>query len=103
AAALGDRVGAVGPRPGGRSVSQQLYDIATVLLLLLGGVALDGIGWFGGVVLLWASRRWSIRDKIFGTLVVPLGLAAPLRFAIYATSRACSGGEVDGRAIPEVC
>jgi hypothetical protein len=96
AAAAADLPGATGLRPGGRSTGQQWYDLVTVLLLLLGGVVVPMVGWLAGVVLLWASRRWSIRDKLLGTLVVPLGLAAPLYiwfntapFAALTTSESC--------------
>jgi hypothetical protein len=51
--------------------------IATVLLLLLGGV-LIGVGWIVGAILLWASPRWPARDKLIATLVWPGGLAAVL-------------------------
>jgi uncharacterized membrane protein len=51
--------------------------IATVLLLLLGGV-LIGVGWIAGAILLWASPRWPARDKLVATLVWPGGLAAVL-------------------------
>jgi hypothetical protein len=43
-------------------------------LLLLGGF-LFVLGWLVGVVLLWSSTAWRLRDKLLGTLVVPGGLA----------------------------
>ena len=43
-------------------------------------VALLPLVWVVGVVLLWRSRAWTLRDKLIGTLVVPGGLA----FVIYA-------------------
>jgi hypothetical protein len=46
-------------------------------LLLFGAFAL-GIGWIVGVVGLWQSDAWSLRDKILGTLVWPGGIVAPL-------------------------
>jgi hypothetical protein len=104
AAASGDPAGAAGPRPGGRSAGQQVYDLVTVLLLLLGGVVVPVLGWLVGVALLWASRRWSLRDKVLGTLVVPLGLAVPVWLALSADIQSCVGGEaVDGRTVREVC
>ncbi len=48
-----------------------------MILLLVGGL-LAGIGWLVGVVLLWTSRRWTIGDKVLGTLVWPGGVAAAL-------------------------
>jgi hypothetical protein len=44
-------------------------------------VALLPLVWVVGVVLLWRSRAWTLRDKLIGTLVVPGGLA----YVIYAT------------------
>jgi len=49
------------------------YTIATGFLLLVGGIAIPIIGWLIGVVLLWASQTWTLRDKLFGTLAPPLG------------------------------
>ncbi|MGC9973851.1 MAG: hypothetical protein ABSC36_00490 [Gaiellaceae bacterium] len=50
--------------------------------LLLVGVSLFVVGWFAGVVLLWSSEIWTLRDKLIGTLVLPGGLAgAPFVFA----------------------
>ncbi len=46
---------------------------AAVFLLLFGFVA-AGIGWIVGVVLLWRSRAWTLRDKLIGSLVLPGGL-----------------------------
>ena len=39
-----------------------------------GRIALPGIGWLAGVLLLWLSKTWTVRDKLLGTLVVPGGL-----------------------------
>jgi hypothetical protein len=72
-AAAGGRpaVGQSGSRPGAQ-------EIIAVILLLIGGVVVPLIGWVAGVVLLWSSRHWSVRDKLLGTLVWPFGLAGPL-------------------------
>jgi hypothetical protein len=40
--------------------------------------------WVVGVVLLWHSRAWTLRDKLVGTLVVPGGLA----YVIYVAADA---------------
>jgi hypothetical protein len=48
---------------------------AAIVLLALGGFVF-GIGWLAGLVLLWSSRAWTLRDKLIGTLIVPGGLAA---------------------------
>ena len=45
-------------------------DGVAIPLLLVGGF-LFGVGWIVGVVFLWLSDVWSVRDKIIGTLIVP--------------------------------
>jgi hypothetical protein len=50
-------------------------EAAALILVSFGGVLLTFVGWVAGVVLLWLSPRWSIRDKVLGTLVLPGGLA----------------------------
>jgi uncharacterized membrane protein len=61
-------------------------EIATLILLLVGGVVLPVIGWLVGVVLLWVSDAWNRRDKLIGTLVVPGGLLLPLALLTIGTS-----------------
>jgi hypothetical protein len=65
-----------------------LYEITTIVLLLVGGF-LFVVGWVVGVVLLWASDAWTTRDKLVGTLLVPGGLALPfvmLTFGLTTSS-----------------
>ena len=73
-----------------------LHEIAAILLLMFGGF-LFLVGWLGGVVLLWSSGRWTTRDKLIGTLVVPGGYFGAA-YALIATSssRSCfgSGGHI---------
>lgn len=54
-----------------------IHEWLAIALLLFGGFIL-GVGWFVGIILLWTSRVWRLRDKILGTLVFPGGLAAVL-------------------------
>ena len=97
-AALGDQPTAlVASRP----LNPPPVDIATVLLLLLGGFLL-GLGWVIGVVLLWASTTWTTRDKVIGTLVVPGGLALPVLLTMTG-SRTCTHRQIDGQVIREQC
>jgi hypothetical protein len=56
---------------------------AAIILLLLGGFIL-GVGWFAGLILLWNSRAWAMRDKWIGTLVVPGGLATSVVIGLIA-------------------
>ena len=60
--------------PAGRGPTDKAYDRITIALLALGG-ACQGIGWIVGVVMLWRGRRWTRRDRLLGTLLVPLGPA----------------------------
>jgi len=65
-----------------------LHEIAAILLLMFGAF-LFLVGWLGGVVLLWSSRRWTTRDKLIGTFVVPGGYFGAA-FAGIATSSTTS-------------
>ncbi|WP_053959699.1 DUF1700 domain-containing protein [Sulfobacillus thermosulfidooxidans] len=61
-------------------------------LLLFGGF-LFVIGWIAGVILLWRSSTWRIRDKILGTFIWPGGLATvfmELGLPAGATTQSCS-------------
>jgi uncharacterized membrane protein len=62
------------------------FEIVTVVLLLVGGIVIPLIGWVIGAVLLWASARWTIRDKVIGTLVVPGGLGLAVWLTLFASS-----------------
>jgi uncharacterized membrane protein len=72
------------PAPPARKGSA--LDIVALIMLLLGGVIVPLVGWLVGVVLLWISEAWSTREKLFGTIVVPGGLALPIFVELYATS-----------------
>ena len=76
-------------------------EIVAIVLLLIGGVVLPVIGWAVGVVLLWLSPRWGLRDKLLGTLVWPGGLLAPLVvFAAIATAAVFTVGPVCSTSSP---
>lgn len=89
------------PRP---YVPGPLEIAALVLLLLL---------WPVGVVLLWISPAWKVRDKVIGTLLPPGGYPAifivGLLAAATVSSRQTSGGptctssETVGNIIQNVC
>ncbi len=74
-------------------------DVATIVLLLLGGF-LFGVGWLIGLVLLWSSRTWTSAQRWLGTLLVPGGLATGFMLSFgVGSSETCTstnGG-------PEVC
>lgn len=64
----------LGPTPGSEPQLRG-QDKVTIALLLIGGFAC-GVGWVVGVVMLWLSDRWTTRDKLVGTFVLPGGLLA---------------------------
>lgn len=47
-------------------------ELAAVLMLTAGSF-IPVVGWVVGVVLLWISSLWRVREKLLGTLVWPLG------------------------------
>jgi uncharacterized membrane protein len=69
------------PSPPGRA---GWMDVAALVFLLVGGLIIPIFGWVIGVVLLWVSNAWNVRDKIIGTLFVPGGLLVPLGIGIIA-------------------
>jgi hypothetical protein len=78
------------PRPGPTG-----WDKAIIAILLVGGIILPVLGWLFGVVMLWISSSWRVKDKIIGTLLVPGGLALPLILlfvggTVSASTTSCS-------------
>ncbi len=71
-----------------------LLEWMAIPLLLIGGFIFV-VGWFVGVVLLWTSRIWTVRDKLIGTLVVPGGLATAAFLFVGFASGTGSGGSGD--------
>lgn len=49
------------------------------------------VGWLVGVALLWWSGRWTWREKLLGTLVVPGGPGGILVFGLTAGGHTGSG------------
>jgi hypothetical protein len=66
--------------PPRRAVAGDGTEWSAIVLLLIGGF-FAGIGWIVGVVLLWRSRVWTLRDKLIGTLLWPGGLVTAMVFA----------------------
>lgn len=76
------------------------------LLLSITAVSLTWIVWPVGVLCLWLSDTWTIRQKWLGTLVVPGGIwLAYWTGTVLAqrTTMRCSTGVVNGHVIPETC
>jgi hypothetical protein len=69
--------GAGPPVPTRRTPGERAYDWATILLLVLGDFIVPLVGWAVGVVMLWRGPRWTLLDRIIGTLVWPLGPIGP--------------------------
>jgi hypothetical protein len=74
-------------------------EIGALVLLLVGGVVLPFGGWFVGVILLWVSNAWNLRDKVIGTVSVPGGLGLSLFLLFFAAS---SSGSSGGGSVCEV-
>jgi len=66
------------PAPPAPAVAEATWRAPAAIVLLLFGAFAGGVGWLVGVVLLWASPRWSTGDKLAGTLLVPGGLLGSL-------------------------
>ena len=90
-----------GSRPGSadRTAPPGVLEIVAVIALLIGGLIVPVIGWVIGLVLLWVSNSWSLRDKLLGTLIWPGGLLAPVivfagigAAAVVPVSSACTSG-----------
>ncbi len=78
-----------------------LKEVAAVVLLPIGGVVLPFLGWVVGVILLWVSKAWNLRDKLIGTLLLPGGLLIPvfLLLAVSSTEVCVSGPGVSGSGV----
>lgn len=74
-----------GPAPC-RPFQSEAYSVATILLLVAGGFVLPVVGWFAGVVMLWAGPRWSTADKWLGTLVWPAVVVVPVAAGLTAAA-----------------
>ena len=73
-------------------------DLVTILLLMVGGFIPLAIGWVVGVVMLWRSVTWTVREKLLGTVVVPTGLALP----VFVAGLGVSGGTCSGHGGPTI-
>ena len=61
------------------------------LFLMLAGSVLFPWGWLVGIVLVWWSRRWSVRDKLIATLCPPFGFMPAI--GLFGPARqSCTGG-----------
>ena len=73
-----DRVGdpaAIAAEAGAPSQESRRWDPWAPWLIIFGPIA-GGLGWLAGVLLLWISPTWKLRDKLIATIVPPVGLVA---------------------------
>ncbi len=73
------------------------YSIATVLMITIGGYVIPVLGWLVGIVMLWASKTWTVGQKVVGTLLPVVGVAVPA--AIFLPAYTVSETVIDGRII----
>lgn len=66
------------PHASRRTGSETGYDVATLLMLLLGGFVVPVFGWVAAVVMAWNLPRWTVGQKWLATLIWPVALAAPV-------------------------
>lgn len=96
-----DIVAAEHDRPGhDAGVAPTATDWLTVVLLLLGGVVVPVLGWITGVVLLWRSTAWTMREKLIGTLAPPGGYMASYVFYVafaFQSGETCGTDSAPGR------
>jgi hypothetical protein len=75
------------------------------LFMLLVGSLLFPWGWLLAIVLVWSSRRWSLRDKLIATLCPPFGFvpAFYLVFGGFGYTQTCEGGMTSSGRTWEHC
>jgi hypothetical protein len=76
---------------------------AVIVLLPFGAFLIPILGWVLGVILLWASRVWSLREKLIGTLLIPGGLSAVLFLALIGLGSTCTASGGGGRPTIQHC
>jgi len=74
----------------GRPFKAGWMEIAALVLLLGGALIIPVFGWLIGVVLLWVSNAWNVRDKLIGTLFWPGGLGLAVFLILFPSGS--SGG-----------
>jgi hypothetical protein len=66
-------------------------ELAAILLLTVGAIALPLFGPAIGIVLVWLSTRWTTREKTVATLIVVVIFALPIILLFGLGSRVTSG------------
>jgi len=75
-------------------------EVGALVLLLVGAIVLPLFGWVIGVVLLWISNAWNVRDKFIGTLFWPGGLGFSLFLVFYGASQSVSSSPTSCQVSP---
>src|SRR5579859_3856780 len=81
-------------------------ELTRIGLLEIGALILTPVFWPIGVILLWTSRGWNVRDKLIGTLVPPGGLFVSLLvlgLVAAVPGQMCAGGYSNGKQITTTC
>jgi uncharacterized membrane protein len=81
----------VQPPTSAAPVRKGWMEVAALILLLIGGIVVPFFGWVIGVVLLWVSNAWNVRDKVIGTLFWPGGLGLSVFLLLFAANSSFSG------------
>ena len=100
---IGDPKTIAAQEAGGSPARQRtrLPEIAALALLVAGGFLHLPIGWLAGVAILWLSSRWTLRQKLLGTFVIPCGLMLPIY--IWLNGCGTSNPEFDGTSTVYIC
>jgi hypothetical protein len=65
-------------------------EIIAVVLLTVGALFLPFVGPIIGLVFVWASARWTTRDKLIATIIVAVLLLLPILFLLGANTHGSS-------------
>jgi hypothetical protein len=87
-----DRVGdpaAIAAEAGAPSPGSRRWDAWAPWLIIFGPIA-SGLGWLAGMLILWTSPTWGLRDKLIATVVPLAGLVALFFGLVTALSAAAS-------------
>lgn len=61
------------------------FAVTAALFVMLGGFVVPFIGWVAGMVMLWRSKAWTLRQKWTATLV-PIGATAAVLLVLALLS-----------------
>jgi len=84
------------------SADKPWYTVLTIVLLAIGGFIVPVLGWLVGLVMLWYSRTWTLRDKLVGTLVLPVVAAVLLGISALVAQPVESAVEQINPLVPSV-